>query len=43
MPEERTMYDAVCAECGKDCKVPFKPKEGRDVFCRDCWEKRRNR
>lgn len=21
----RQMYDAVCADCGKPCKVPFKP------------------
>lgn len=35
----REMYDAVCAECGKPCKVPFKPTEGRPVYCSDCFEK----
>ncbi|MBR9692512.1 hypothetical protein GOV07_01130 [Candidatus Woesearchaeota archaeon] len=35
----REMHDAKCADCGKDCQVPFKPTEGRDVFCRDCFAK----
>jgi CxxC-x17-CxxC domain-containing protein len=33
------MYDAVCAECGKDCKVPFEPRSGRPVYCSDCFKK----
>ncbi|MDA3836990.1 MAG: hypothetical protein PF542_05180 [Nanoarchaeota archaeon] len=33
------MYQAVCAICGCSCKVPFEPREGKDVFCRDCYEK----
>ena len=37
----REMHDAVCAECGQECKVPFKPTEGRDVFCKDCYAKKR--
>jgi hypothetical protein len=36
---ERVMYDAVCANCGKPCKVPFKPTEGRPVYCSDCFAK----
>ena len=35
----REMYDAVCADCGKKCEVPFKPTEGRPVYCRDCYRK----
>lgn len=38
---ERKMYKAVCAECGKDTEVPFKPAEGRPVYCRDCFQKRK--
>ena len=34
-------HKATCAECGQECKVPFKPQEGRDVFCKDCYAKRR--
>lgn len=38
---QREMYDAVCASCGKPCKVPFKPTEGRPVYCSDCFAKMR--
>jgi len=36
-PAPRQMYDAICAECGKACKVPFEPRDGRPVYCRDCF------
>ena len=35
----REMHKAVCADCGKECEVPFKPIEGRPVYCRDCYQK----
>jgi len=38
---ERKMYKATCADCGKECEVPFKPIEGRAVYCRDCYRKHR--
>ena len=34
-------HDAVCAECGKQTTVPFKPVEGRPVLCRECYQKSR--
>ncbi len=37
----REMHKATCAECGKECEVPFKPTEGKDVFCQECYRKRR--
>ncbi len=37
----RKMYKAICSECGKECEVPFKPVEGRPVYCRECYAKRR--
>lgn len=37
--EDRQMFDAVCANCGKNCQVPFRPSPGRDIFCSDCFEK----
>lgn len=40
---ERQMFDAVCAQCNKPCQVPFKPTEGRPVFCLECWKAKRNR
>ncbi len=33
----RQMYPAVCAECGKETEVPFKPSEDRPVYCHDCY------
>lgn len=35
----REMFKAVCSDCGKECEVPFKPAEGRPVYCRDCYPK----
>ncbi len=37
----RQMYKAICADCGKECEVPFKPTEGRPVYCKECWAKHR--
>jgi len=39
--EDREMHKAVCADCGKECEVPFKPTEGRPVKCKDCFSKSR--
>jgi DNA-directed RNA polymerase len=36
---DREMHKAVCSDCGKECEVPFKPTEGRPVYCRDCFPK----
>ncbi len=36
---EKQMFEVVCAECGKDCEVPFKPTTDRPVFCSDCFVK----
>ena len=35
----REMHKAVCADCGQETEVPFKPTEGRPVYCRDCYQK----
>lgn len=37
---EREMFTASCAECGKDAKVPFRPREDRPVFCSECFAAR---
>jgi CxxC-x17-CxxC domain-containing protein len=37
----REMSKATCAECGQECEVPFKPQEGRPVFCKECYQKKR--
>ncbi|MBW2980585.1 DNA-directed RNA polymerase [Candidatus Woesearchaeota archaeon] len=38
---DREMHKATCSECGKECEVPFKPTEGKPVYCRECYRKRR--
>ena len=37
--DDRQMFDAVCVKCGNDCQIPFRPSQGRDVFCSNCFEK----
>ena len=37
----REMHKAVCSECGQECEVPFKPVEGKPVYCRECYRKKR--
>lgn len=36
-----TMYEAVCDDCGGVARVPFKPSEGKPVYCSACFEKRK--
>ena len=35
----REMYTAICASCGKEARVPFKPREDRPVYCSECFAK----
>lgn len=35
-------HDIVCSACGKTTKVPFKPAEGKPVFCRECHQSRKS-
>jgi CxxC-x17-CxxC domain-containing protein len=37
----KTLYPAVCAECGAETMVPFKPSNDRPVLCRSCFEARK--
>lgn len=39
----RPMYKVTCADCGKETEVPFEPRTGRPVYCRECYEKRSGR
>ena len=38
----REMYPIVCAECGNDALVPFRPRGDRPVYCSDCFSKMPN-
>ncbi len=40
--KDRIMFEAVCADCSKVCEVPFKPVEGRSVYCKPCYAKRKS-
>ena len=31
----------TCSQCGKETTVPFRPTQGRPVFCRECFQQRR--
>ena len=35
---EREMHTATCGDCGNECQIPFKPKEDRPVYCRECFQ-----
>lgn len=37
----REFHAAVCAECGKEAQLPFKPRGDRPVFCSDCFSRKR--
>jgi len=37
------LHDAVCDECKKDCKVPFRPSGDKPIYCSDCFEKKGGR
>ena len=32
-----TMHQAICAQCGKPCEVPFRPTDGKPVYCNVCF------
>jgi CxxC-x17-CxxC domain-containing protein len=34
---EHALYPAVCTDCGRQTTVPFEPRWGRPVYCRDCY------
>ena len=35
---DRPMHRAVCASCGNECEVPFRPSGDRPVYCSRCFE-----
>lgn len=36
---ERREFHVICASCGCETTVPFKPSNDRPVFCSDCYKK----
>ena len=42
-PEFREKFQTTCAQCGSPCEVPFRPVEGRKLYCNTCFRDIRNR
>ncbi|HUW21329.1 MAG TPA: CxxC-x17-CxxC domain-containing protein [Candidatus Bathyarchaeia archaeon] len=41
--DNKQMYDAVCDNCGNNCKVPFRPSGGKPVYCSNCFKDKNDR
>jgi CxxC-x17-CxxC domain-containing protein len=39
----REMHKIKCSECGKEDQVPFKPTEGKLIYCKECYAKKNPR
>lgn len=39
--QPRQMYNVTCAGCGTETTVPFEPRNGRPVYCRECYARTR--
>lgn len=37
---DRELFPATCAECGVETRVPFRPTQGKPVYCSDCFRAR---
>jgi len=38
----REMHPAVCAQCGVNTMVPFRPRGDRPVYCNECFSAMRS-
>ncbi|BBB89948.1 MAG TPA: zinc-ribbon domain containing protein [Methylomusa anaerophila] len=41
--QQREMHPAVCAACGVETQVPFRPSGDRPVYCSDCYSQNNRR
>ena len=37
--QEKRMHAAICADCGVQCEVPFRPIGGKPIYCKNCFRK----
>lgn len=37
----KTETTTTCSQCGRETTVPFRPTQGRPVFCRECFQTRK--
>ena len=40
-PGGKTETMTVCSQCGRETTVPFRPTQGRPVYCRECFQGRK--
>ncbi len=40
---QRQTFTATCAQCGQTTELPFEPRQGRPVYCRECFVKQQPR
>jgi len=40
-PRKRAYARVICADCNKECEVPFKPSGDRPIYCKECFSKRK--
>ena len=38
-----TRFEIVCDNCGRHDRVPFQPKVGRSVLCKECYQAGKSR
>ncbi len=39
--QARAVTTTVCSQCGKETTLPFRPTQGRPVYCLQCYQQRR--
>jgi CxxC-x17-CxxC domain-containing protein len=37
--QDKRMFDAICATCGKRFELPFRPTGEKPVYCNECFDK----
>jgi CxxC-x17-CxxC domain-containing protein len=37
----RQMFTATCSQCGNEASLPFRPTNGKPVYCSDCFRSMR--
>lgn len=36
---KKSMFTGTCVTCGKEARLSFEPREGRPVYCSECYAK----
>jgi len=41
--DHKESVSVTCSDCGKETQVPFKPVQGKPVYCRECYQTKKAR